>query len=61
MRWPRPSEARLSCLEGAYVDDRGLTFKAEFAWNRLSEACHQHAYQLAPTYTEAKDPHRPCH
>ena len=46
--------SKLSCLEGAYADERDLTFKAEFAWNRLSEACHQHAYQLAPTYSEAK-------
>lgn len=45
---------KLSCLEGAYTDERDLTFKAEFAWNRLSEACHQHAYQLSPTYSEAK-------
>jgi hypothetical protein len=44
----RASErAKLSCLEGAYIDDRALVRKAEYAWNRLSEACHQHAYQLA--------------
>lgn len=47
--------SKLACLEGAYADDRDLTFRAEFAWNRLSEACHQHAYQLAPTYSEVKD------
>lgn len=47
--------SKLACLEGAYASDRDLTFRAEFAWNRLSEACHQHAYQLAPTYYEVKD------
>ena len=44
---------RLSCLEGAYPDDRDLTARAEYVWNRLSESCHQHAYHLAPTYAEA--------
>lgn len=49
----RASErAKLSCLEGIYSDDRALTFKAEYAWSRLSDACHQHAYELAPTYPE---------
>lgn len=46
--------AKLSCLEGAYFDQRELAAAAQYAWNRLSEACHQHAYHLAPTYTEAK-------
>lgn len=46
--------AKLSCLEGAYTDDRALVHKAEYAWNRLSDACHQHAYQLAPTYAEVQ-------
>lgn len=51
----RASErAKLSCLEGVYVDDRALAHKAEYAWNRLSDACHQHAYQLAPTYSEVQ-------
>ena len=45
---------KLSCLEGAYADDRQLTSRAEYAWSRLSEACHQHAYQLSPTHVEAK-------
>lgn len=51
----RASErARLSCLEGVYIDDRAMVQKAEYAWNRLSDACHQHAYQLAPTYSEVR-------
>lgn len=44
--------AKLSCLEGLYTDDRALVLRAEYAWSRLSEACHQHAYELAPTYPE---------
>lgn len=47
--------AKLSCLEGAYADDRDLVQQAEYAWSRLSEACHQHAYRLSPTYAEARD------
>lgn len=51
----RASErAKLSCLEGIYIDDRALVHKAEYAWSRLSEACHQHAYQLEPTYAEVR-------
>ena len=51
----RASErARLSCLEGVYLDHRDLAHKADFAWSRLSEACHQHAYELAPTYAEVQ-------
>lgn len=46
--------AKLSCLEGAYLDQRDLVARAEFAWSRLSEACHQHAYELSPTHAEAK-------
>lgn len=49
----RASErARLSCLESVYAEDRTVAHRAEYAWNRLSDACHQHAYQLAPTYPE---------
>jgi hypothetical protein len=44
--------AKITCLEGAYADDRDFVFRVEYAWNRLSDACHQHAYQLAPTYGE---------
>jgi len=51
----RASErAKLSCLEGIYIGDRVFVHKAEYAWSRLSEACHQHAYQLAPTYLEVR-------
>lgn len=45
--------AKLSCLEAAYADQRDLVFKAEYAWSRLSDACHQHAFELAPTHADA--------
>lgn len=51
----RASErAKLSCLEGLYIDDRALVHNAEYAWARLSDACHQHAYELSPTYSETR-------
>ena len=46
--------SKLTCLEVAYADSPGLAAKAHYAWSRLSEACHQHAYQLSPTYSETK-------
>lgn len=45
---------RLSCLEVAYADVPELPARAQYAWSRLSDACHQHAYQLSPTYSETK-------
>lgn len=45
--------AKLSCLEGAYTDHRDMVAGIEYAWSRLSEACHQHAYELTPTHQEA--------
>jgi hypothetical protein len=46
------TRSKLSCLEAAYADEPGLTNRAQYLWSRLSEACHQHAYQLSPTYVE---------
>lgn len=44
---------KLTCLEALYrEDDPNLASHAEYAWSRLSEACHQHAYELSPTYVE---------
>jgi hypothetical protein len=46
---------RMTCLEALYRDeDPELATRAEYAWARLSEACHQHAYALAPTHAEVK-------
>jgi len=37
-------------LEGSQTAGR-----AEYAWNRLSWACHHHAFQLSPSATEVRD------
>lgn len=47
------TRSRLTCLEVAYRDRPGLVSGAEYAWSRLSEACHQHAFQLSPSHSEA--------
>lgn len=52
---PRAStRSKLSCLEAAYADEPGLAGRAQYTWSRLSEACHQHAYQLSPTHAEVR-------
>jgi hypothetical protein len=48
------TRSRLTCLEVAYQEQPDLPARAGYAWSRLSEACHQHAYQLSPTYSEAR-------
>ena len=45
----------LSCLESAYaVSDRDIVEFAEYAWVGLSQAAHEHAFELAPTAEEAR-------
>lgn len=44
--------SKLTCLQVAYADT-GLPARCDYLWSRLSEACHQHAYQLSPTHTES--------
>ncbi|NKY59158.1 hypothetical protein [Nocardia flavorosea] len=46
------ARARLCFLEVAYRDVPEVAAEAGYAWDRLSQACHQHAYQLSPTYSE---------
>lgn len=46
--------ARLTCLQVAYEEHPDLAGRAEYAWSRLSEACHHHAFALAPTHGEAQ-------
>ncbi len=43
--------SRLTCL---HVLDGDRAVDAEFAWHRLSGACHQHAFELAPTAGEVR-------
>ena len=45
--------SKLSCLEVAYADS-GVPARAQYAWSRLSEACHHHAYELSPTHSETQ-------
>ena len=47
------ARARLTCLEVTYADTPAVAERAQYAWSRLSEACHQHAYALSPTHAEA--------
>lgn len=47
--------SQLSCLEIATADQPDLAQQAEYLWVSLSNACHQHAYQLGPTAMEAAD------
>ena len=47
--------SKLTCLEALYREESPvLATRAEYAWARLSEACHQHAYELAPTHIEVE-------
>lgn len=49
------SRSKLTCLEALYrAEDSALASRAQYAWSRLSEACHQHAYELAPTHVEVQ-------
>jgi HEPN domain-containing protein len=43
----------LTCLEVSYRHVPEVAERADFAWARLSNACHQHAFELSPTATEA--------
>lgn len=43
--------SRLTCL---HVLDQARASDAEYAWHRLSGACHQHAFELAPNATEVR-------
>jgi hypothetical protein len=47
------ARSKLSCLEVEY-GNTDLPARAQYAWSRLSEACHHHAYELSPTHSEAQ-------
>ena len=42
---------QLICL-ARFLDDPDLAGHVRHAWNALSDACHHHAYELAPTVEE---------
>lgn len=44
----------LTCLEIAYGDKPAVAPKAQYAWSRLSSACHHHAFELSPTAAECR-------
>ena len=46
-----PTLPQLVCLS-RYLDDAELAGQVRHAWNALSDACHHHAYELAPTVEE---------
>ncbi len=44
--------SQLMCLCQTAQKDQAV--RATYCWHRLSEACHQHAYELAPTVGELR-------
>jgi hypothetical protein len=48
-----PMRVQLILLR-AYLGDADLAARAGHAWAALSQACHHHAYELAPTAAELR-------
>lgn len=46
-----PTRPQLICLR-EYLGDADLAGRVHHAWNALSQACHHHPYELAPTVGE---------
>jgi hypothetical protein len=46
------ARAQLLCLPAYLHGDEDLAERVAYAWAGLSRACHQHAYDLAPTASE---------
>lgn len=46
--------SKLTVLQVAYEQDPDVVMRAEYAWNRLSQACHHHAYELTPAGSEVR-------
>lgn len=46
--------SKLTVLQVAFDQDDALPARAEYAWNRLSQACHHHAFELSPSGTEVR-------
>lgn len=44
--------AQLLCLPFYLPGDEELAEHVYYAWTGLSRACHQHAYELSPTFSE---------
>jgi hypothetical protein len=50
---PLPTRQQMICLR-EYLDDADLAGGVHHAWNALSNACHQHPYELPPTAGELR-------
>lgn len=46
-------KAQLACLP-EYFADAELAGRVRVVWGRLSDACHHHVYELAPTAAELR-------
>ena len=46
--------SKLTVLQVAFEQDSDIPAQAEHAWSRLSQACHHHAFELAPSATEVR-------
>lgn len=46
-----PTTPQLICLR-EYLNDEPLAARVRHTWNALSQVCHHHPYELAPTVAE---------
>lgn len=46
--------SKLTVLQVAYEDAPVIALRAEYAWSRLSLACHHHAFELTPAAPEVQ-------
>jgi len=49
-----PATTRSKLLILRALDDKTAADRAAFAWNRLSSACHLHAFEMQPSVTEVQ-------
>jgi hypothetical protein len=47
------TKPQLICLQ-AYFEDADLAARTNDAWSNLTQACHHHPYELAPSTTEVQ-------
>lgn len=46
--------SKLTLLQVAFGREDELPARAEYVWSRLSQTCHHHAFELAPTAIEVR-------
>lgn len=46
--------SKLTVLQVAFEQDNDVPARAEYAWSRLPQACHHHAFELSPNATEVR-------